>query len=82
VQRRQQSSGPVPEVHIKAPPDLIDDDVTKPDPNENLATSPQPDTSAKKPAEPVLGRPESDIRHIPEINKRNLAQQKKNQGGS
>jgi hypothetical protein len=39
---------------------LIDDDVTKSEPNEQPATAPQPNTSAKKPAEPVLderGRP-------------------------
>jgi len=88
VQRRQQqSAGAPPEDHVKAPPDLIDDDVTKPEPNEQLPTSPQPDTSAKKPAEPVLdehGRPlpVNDIRHVREMSKRRLDQEKKNQGGS
>jgi Family of unknown function (DUF5681) len=48
VRRRlQQSAEASPEDHVKAPPDLIDDDVTKPEPNEQPATSPQPDTSAK-----------------------------------
>jgi hypothetical protein len=87
--RRQQqlSPQPTPDDHVKAPPDLVDDDVTKPEPNATPDASPQPDTPAKKPAEPVLdenGRPlpVSDIRYIRETNKRNLAQEKKNQGGS
>jgi hypothetical protein len=88
VQRRQQqSAADAPEDHVKAPPDLIDDDVTKPEPTEKLPTSAQPDTSAKKPAEPVLdehGTPlsVSDPRYIQALRERNLAQQKKNQGGS
>jgi hypothetical protein len=88
VQRRQQQSAEAsPEDHVKAPPDLIDDDVTKSEPSEKPPTSSQPDTSAKKPAEPVLDEhgkplPVSDIRYIQEMNKRALAQQKKNQGGS
>jgi hypothetical protein len=88
VQRRQQqSAGAASEDHVKAPPDLIDDDVTKSEPNEKPPTSSQPDTSAKKPAEPVLDEhgkplPVSDIRYIQEMNKRALSQQKKNQGGS
>jgi hypothetical protein len=88
VQRRQQrSAGAVPEDHVKAPPDLVDDDVTKSESNEKTPTSSQPDTSAEKLAEPVLdehGRPlpVSDIRHIREMNKRNLAQEKKNRGES
>jgi hypothetical protein len=54
VQRRlQQSAEASPADHVKEPPDLMDDDVTKPDPNENPATSPQPDTG-KKSTEPVL----------------------------
>jgi hypothetical protein len=88
VQRRlQRSAGAAPEDHVKAPPDLIDDDVTKSEPNEQPATSPKPDKSAKKPAEPVLDEhgnplPVNDIRHVQEMRARNLAQQKKNQGGS
>jgi hypothetical protein len=87
VRRRlQQSAEASLEDHVKAPPDLIDDDVTKPDPNENPATSPQPDTR-KKSAEPVLdehGIPlsVSDPRYIHEMRRRNLAQQKKDQGES
>ena len=66
---------------------MIDDDVTKSEPNEKSPTSPQPDMSAKKPAEPVLdehGRPlpVNDIRYIREQRERLIAQEKKNQGGS
>jgi hypothetical protein len=88
VQRRlQQSVGAAPEDHVKAPPDLLDDDATKSEPSETSPTSPQPDMSAKKPAEPVLDEhgnplPVNDIRHVQEMRARNLAQQKKNQGGS
>jgi hypothetical protein len=87
--RRQQqlSPQPTPDDHVKAPPDLVDDDVTKPEPNATPAASPQPDPPAKKPAEPVLDEhgkvlPVSDIRHVQVMRERNLAQQKKNQGGS
>jgi hypothetical protein len=84
--KQQLPAEPSPEDHVKAPPDLIDDDVTKPDPNEDPAAPPQPDPR-KKPAEPVLdehGSPlsVSDPRYIWAQRERNLAQQKKNQGGS
>jgi len=91
VQRRQQqSAGAAPEDHVKAPPDLIDDDVAKSEPNEMPPASPQPDTPAKSPVEPERdqhGRPKpamsvSDINYIRAARERNLAQQKKNQGGS
>jgi hypothetical protein len=90
--RRQQqtSAGAAPEDHVKAPPDLIDDDVTKSQPNKVPAASPQPDIPAKKPVEPErdqYGRPKlamnvSDIEYIRAARERNLTQQKKNQGGS
>jgi hypothetical protein len=85
VQRlQQQSAGEAPEDHVKAPPDLIDDDVTKSEPNATRTASPQPGTPAKKPIEPVLDEhgkplPVSDIRYIRAQRERNLAQQKKNQ---
>ena len=87
VQRRQeQSVGAAPEDHVKAPPDLLDDDATKSEPSET-SRSPQSETSAKKPAEPVLdenGRPlpVNDIRYVREMSKRNLDQEKKNRGES
>jgi hypothetical protein len=87
--RRQQqlSPQPAPDDHVKAPPDLIDDDVTKSAPNATRTASPQPGTPAKKPIEPVLdehGRPlpVSDPRYVWAIRERNIAQQKKNQEGS
>jgi hypothetical protein len=87
--RRQQQPSPEPtaEDHVKAPPDLIDDDVTKPDPPATpAAASPQPGTPAKKVVEPELdkfGRPKPrDRASIQADRERNLAQQKKNQGGS
>jgi hypothetical protein len=90
--RRQQqlSPQPTPDDHVKAPPDLVDDDVTKPEPNATPAGSAQPDTPAKKPVEPERdqhGRPKpamnaSDLEYIRAAYERNLAQQKKNQGGS
>jgi Family of unknown function (DUF5681) len=88
VRRRQQlSAEPAPDDHVKAPPDLIDDDVTKSEPNEMPTDSPQPDTPAKKLAEPVLDEhgkplPVSDPRYVRAMRERNIAQQKKNQGGS
>jgi Family of unknown function (DUF5681) len=84
VQRRmQQPAEPAPDDHVKAPPDLIDDDVTKSEPD----ASPPPEMPAKKPAEPILDEhgkplPVSDIRYIRETQKRALAQQKKDQDGS
>jgi hypothetical protein len=87
--RYQQHHSPqaAPDDHVKAPPDLVDDDVTKPEPNETAAASPQADKSKMSPAEPVLdehGRPlpVSDIRYVRAMRERNLAEQKKNQEGS
>jgi len=87
VQRRlHQSAEASPEDHVKAPPDLIDDDVAKPDPNENPTNSPQLNTR-KKPPEPFLdehGTPlsASDPRYIQALRERNLAQIRKDQGES
>jgi hypothetical protein len=87
VQRRlQQFAAASPEDHVKAPPDLLDDDVTESQPNEKPATSPQPDTR-KKSSEPVVDEPGkptltanvSDVEHILAARRRYLAQQKKNQ---
>src|ERR1700730_9421652 len=80
--QQQPSSQPAPEDHVKAPPDLIDDDVTKSAQNTTPTDSPQPDTPAKKLAEPVLdeqGKPlsVSDPRYVRAMRERNIAQQKK-----
>jgi hypothetical protein len=87
LQRQQQPSVvPTPDEHVKAPPDLIDDDVTSSGPNATPAASPQSDVPAKKPVEPEgdgKAKPDSsDIEYIRAARERNLAQQKKNQGGS
>jgi hypothetical protein len=88
IQRRlqQTSRERVPEDHVKAPPDLIDDDVTKPAQDETLPPS-SPDAPAKKTPQPVLddeGRPlqASDPRYVREMARRRLAQQRKDQGES
>jgi hypothetical protein len=83
--RQQPPAEPSAQDHVKAPPDLIDDDVTKPEPNEMPAASPHSDTPAKKTIEPVLdeqGKPlsVSDPRYVWAMRERNIAQQKKNQG--
>ena len=85
VRRRQQSSlGATPDDHVKAPPDLVDDDVTKPESNETPAAKPRSDRL--KPLEPELdehGRPKArDRAFIQRERERNIAQQKKNQEGS
>jgi hypothetical protein len=73
--------------HVKAPPDLIDDDVTNQVPDETPVTSPQPVKRAKKPAEPILdehGKPMlvSDSRYVQHFMKRELAKLKKDLGES
>jgi hypothetical protein len=85
--RRAQQAAPEmsPDDHVKAPADLLDDDAVKPESNETPDAAPQ--REAKKPPEPVLDEqgkplPVSDIRYIREMRARNLAEQKKNQGGS
>jgi hypothetical protein len=88
--RRQQQASPepAPDDHVKAPSDLVDDDVAKPGPNEMPTPSPQPGAPAKKPVEPerdAYGNPKPVVRDrafIQAERERNLAQQKKNQGGS
>jgi hypothetical protein len=89
VRRRyaELSNEVAPDDHVKAPPDLIDDDVTKPASDETPATSPQPVKPAKKHAEPVLdknGKPMlvSDSRYLQYFMKRALAQLKKDRGES
>jgi hypothetical protein len=87
LREQKPSTGPATDDRVKAPPDLIDEDVTKPAPEGAPAAPPQPDTPAKKPAEPILddnGKPRdvSTLEYIRAARERNLAQQKKNQGGS
>jgi hypothetical protein len=82
--RQQSPAEPSPEDHVKAPPDLLDDDVAKPKPTETPATSPPAGMPTKKLAEQVLDEqgkalPVSDIRYVQAMRERHLAQQKKNQ---
>jgi hypothetical protein len=84
LRRERPSAGAGPDDHVKAPPDLLDDDVAKPETNETPATCPQAGAPTKKPAEPVLDEhgkplPVSDIRYVQAMRERHLAQQKKNQ---
>jgi hypothetical protein len=67
---------PTPEVRVKAPPDLVDDDVVKSPPN--TTPSPQPSTPAKKPVAPPMGTPA----YLDWLREQNFAKQKKNQEGS
>jgi hypothetical protein len=84
--QQQPSPQPAPDDHVKAPPELIDDDVAKPEPNEKPAAKPQSDTSAVKfNGQPLdqYGRPmPHDRASIQAERERNIAQQKKNQEGS
>ena len=74
-----------PDDHVKAPPDLVDDDVAKPEPNEMPAASPQPKAPAM-PLEPGLDehgkQKPRDRAFIQTQREWNLALQKKNQEGS
>jgi hypothetical protein len=81
ILRRQQQppvAEPSPDDHVKAPPDLIDDDVTKSSPTDAPAASPQPAPPAKKPPAPPMGT----RAYLDWLGERNIAQQKKNQEGS
>jgi hypothetical protein len=85
--QQQPTAAAAPAEHVKAPPDLIDDDVAKSEPNATPSVSPQRTKSAKMPVEPVPDEhgnplPVSDIRYIHAQNERRLAWETKNQGGS
>jgi hypothetical protein len=88
LQRQQQpSGGATSDEHVKAPPDLIDDDVTNSKLDQPPSASPESDTPAKTTEPERAGKSKpamdvSDLRYIQEARERNLAQQKKNQGGS
>jgi hypothetical protein len=71
--------------HVKAPPDLLDDDVALSDPTERPDSASQPE--AKQPPEPALNkkaRPmsEAESKYADEQQSHFLAEQKKKQGGS
>jgi hypothetical protein len=82
--RRQQLDTPAgsAENHVKAPSDLLDDDVDKPESSENPKATPQ--RKAEDP-EPVLDEngqpiPVGDVRHVRAMRERDLARQKKTRG--
>ena len=71
--------------HVKAPPDLLDDDIAPSDSTERPDSAPQPE--AKQPPEPALNpksRPmsEAESKYADERNSHFLVEQKKKQGGS
>jgi hypothetical protein len=71
--------------HVKAPPDLLDDDLAPSDSTERPDSGPQPE--AKQPPEPALNkksRPmsEAESKYADERHSHFLAEQKKRQGGS
>jgi hypothetical protein len=84
--QRQRPSAPAPaDIHVKAPPDLLDDDIAKAAPNATTA-SPQPNKPATAAPEPPLDEngkplPITDRRYIQAMREHHLAQQKNNQDG-
>jgi hypothetical protein len=71
--------------HVKAPPDLLDDDLTPSDSTERPDSGPQ--SEAKQPPEPALNkksRPmsEAESKYADELHSHFLAEQKKKLGGS
>jgi hypothetical protein len=71
--------------HVKAPPDLLDDDIAPSDQTERPDSGPQ--LEAKQPPEPALNkksRPisEAESKYADERHSHFLAEQKKKQGGS
>jgi hypothetical protein len=87
LRRQEQPSVPAPaDTHVKAPPDLLDDDAAKTEAVATSAAPPQPDKPAKPAPEQVLDEngkplPVSDIKYVRATRERYLAQQKKNQEG-
>ena len=85
VQRQRPSAAAPADIHVKAPPDLLDDDTVKAE-TSTITASLQPDKPAKATPEPPLdenGKPLeiTDRRYIQAIRERHLAQQKNDQGG-
>ena len=85
-QQQQPSAAAPDDAHVKAPADLLDDDVARAEPGATPAAPPQPNKPAKVAPEPVLDEngkplPVSDIRHVRAMRDRRLAQQKKDQEG-
>ena len=88
--RRQhlQPSTAAPEIRVKAPPELIDDDVTQPKPDASGKPGAVPANTVLLPEKPKpeldqYGKPKPrDAKFIQREREWNLARQKKNQEGS
>jgi len=83
LQRQRPSAAALADIHVKAPPDLLDDDTAKAEPRTATALL-QPDKPAKATLEPPLDEngkplPITDRRYIQAMRERQLAQQE-NQG--
>jgi hypothetical protein len=82
LQRQRPSAAALADIHVKAPPDLLDDDTAKAEPGTATALL-QPDKPAKAKPEPPLdenGKPLAitDRRYIQAMREHHLAQQKQN----
>lgn len=78
------TTGASPEVHVKAPADLLDDDVPEIEPEQSATHTPSPPPQ-RMPVEPVFDEngvalPVSDIRYIRTQNVRRFAWEKKQAG--
>jgi hypothetical protein len=85
LQRQRPPAPARPDIHVKAPPDLLDDDTGKAETSTTTASL-QPDKPAKAKPEPPLDEngkplPITDRRYIQAMREHHLAQQKNNQGG-
>jgi hypothetical protein len=84
--QRERPSAPAPaDIHVKAPPDLLDDDTAKTEPGATIASL-LPNKPAKAKPEPPLDEngeplPITGRRYIQAMRERRLAQQKQNQDG-
>ena len=81
VCRQAPSSAPTePEIRVKAPPDLVDDDVVTRKPDEPGAAPPKPAPLAKKPEPPLdqYGNPKAhDSASIAALREWNIAKSKR-----
>jgi hypothetical protein len=85
LQRQRPSAAAPADIHVKAPPDLLDDDTGKAETSTTTASL-QPDKPVKATFEPPLDEngkrlPITDRRYIHARREHDLAQQKQNQAG-
>jgi hypothetical protein len=86
LQRQRPSAAAPADIHVKAPPDLLDDDAVKAEAIATSAAPPQSDKPAKAKPEPPLDEngkplPITDRRYIQAMREHHLAQQKNKQDG-